>query len=323
MVAWQASGNKSGQWPAVPEIHQAMPSRLLPRNTALRAGLFMVLAMGSFVANDTCVKIVGTSLPVGELMGLRGMMSVTIIAAIAFHQGVIAEAGQIATRPVLLRASLDLIATVAFVTALMHMQIANLTAILQAVPLAVALLSAAILGERVGVHRAAAIAAGFAGVLLIVRPSPQSFSTADGLALVVVFAVAARDLVTRRIPAKVPGPIVALANAGFVTAGGWAMGIYEDFIVPQAWQVGVLALASMFLTSGYLFMVATLRLGELSATAPFRYSILLFAIISGIVVFREFPDRIAVLGMILIVAAGLYAASREWRLRDSARKPAP
>ena len=75
--------------------------------------------------------------------------------------------------------------------------------------------------------------------------------------------------------------------------------------------MGLLALAACFLSSGYLFMVATLRLGELSGTAPFRYSIMVFAIASGILVFGEFPDWIAMLGMALIVATGLYAAHRE------------
>ena len=300
-----------------------MLQRLLPANPAIRAGLFMVLAMGSFVTNDTCVKIVGPTLPVGELIAIRGTMSMAIIAAIATRQGVIGDIGEIRNGPVLVRATLDLVATIAFITALMHMEIANLTAVMQAVPLAVALLSAAVLGEKVGIHRSLAIVAGFAGVLLIVRPSPQSFTAFDALALLIVFTVAARDLTTRKIPPKVPSLIVALANAGFVTAGGVLLGLYQGFVMPQAWQVATLAFASLFLASGYMFMVATLRLGELSITAPFRYSIMVFAIISGIVVFHEFPDRLSVLGMALIVSAGLYAAQREWRLRNTARMPAP
>ena len=91
--------------------------------------------------------------------------------------------------------------------------------------------------------------------------------------------------------------------------------------------MGLLALAACFLSSGYLFMVATMRLGEIAGTAPFRYSVMIFAILSGMLVFGEFPDRIAMLGMVLIVVSGLYAAHREAlrarMLSDSARKPAP
>ena len=89
-----------------------------------------------------------------------------------------------------------------------------------------------------------------------------------------------------------------------MAAGGAALALSQGLQWPEAWQVGLLALAACFLSSGYLFMVATLRLGELSGTAPFRYSIMVFAIASGILVFGEFPDWIATLGMALIVVSG-------------------
>jgi S-adenosylmethionine uptake transporter len=295
----------------------------LPGNMVLRAGLFMVLAMASFVTNDTMVKLVGTSLPVGEIIMVRGVMALLFIAAICAAQGVLGSIMELRSPHVISRATLDLIATILFIMSLMHMQIANLTAIMQAVPLAVALLSAAFLGEKVGWRRSTAIVLGFIGVLLIVRPAPSSFSLYDVFALLIVLAVAVRDIVTRRIPARVPTLIIALANAGFVTLGGALLCLYEGFIWPQAWQAGLLALAAVFLASGYMFMVATLRLGDLSATAPFRYSIMIFAIGSGIAVFGEFPDGLAIAGMALITATGLYAAHREARLKDSARTPAP
>ncbi len=305
----------------------------LPKNLALRAGLFMVLAMGSFVVNDTLIKLVGQGLPVGEIIMVRGVIAMLLLAYICYRQGVIADLPHISNRMVILRACLDLVSTIAFVTALMHMQIANLTAVMQAVPLAVALLSMIFLKERVGWRRMSAIVLGFIGVVMIVKPSVSSFNVYESLALLIVFAVAVRDLLTKRIPARIPTFVIALANAGFVTAGGVLLSLTQGFIMPDARQFILLALAAVFLASGYLFMVATLRLGELSGTAPFRYSIMIFAIISGIVVFGEFPDGIAIIGMVLIVATGLYAAHREAKLSaararaqglsDSARRPAP
>ncbi len=295
----------------------------LQENTALRAGVYMVLAMGSFVANDTLIKIVGQSLPVGEIIMLRGGMAMLIIAAICLHMGILGGIVQMRSNRVMIRATLDLIATVMFVTALMHMEIANITSIMQAVPLAVALMSMVFLKEHIGIRRGSAIVLGFIGVLMIVRPSPASFNVYDLLALLIVFAVAVRDLVTKRITSRVPTQIVALANAIFVTAGGSALCLWSGLIWPDARQFGLLALAAVFLSSGYLFMVATLRLGDLSGTAPFRYSIMVFAILSGVVVFGEIPDFTAMLGMVLIVATGLYAAHREAGLSDSAKTPAP
>jgi drug/metabolite transporter (DMT)-like permease len=295
----------------------------LPKNPALRAGLFMVLAMGSFVSNDTLIKVLGQSLPVGEIILVRGFIAFLLIGAICAWQGLLPEIPKIGNRHVTARNCMDLISTVAFVTALMHMQIANLTAVMQAVPLAVALLSMLFLKEQVGWRRMTAIILGFIGVVMIVKPSVSSFSVYEALALLIVFCVAVRDLLTKYIPARIPTFVIALGNAGFVTAGGAVLCVFQGVILPDARQFLLLTLAAVFLASGYMFMVATLRLGDLSGTAPFRYSIMVFAIISGIAVFHEFPDWIATLGMALIVGSGLYAAHREARINDSARRPAP
>ena len=301
----------------------------LPQNTALRAGLFMVLAMGSFVSNDTIVKILGAHLPVGEIIALRGMMAMLFIGGICLRQGLLPEFPKLLQRNVLARSSFDVIATIAFVTALMHMPIANLTAVMQAVPLAVALLSMVLLREKVGWQRMAAIIAGFIGVLMIVKPSVNHAGIYELLTLLIVLSVALRDISTKRIPSRIPTFLVALGNAGFVTAGGLALAAFQGMVKPEPWELALLALAAACLSSGYLFMVATLRLGELSGTAPFRYSVMVFAIISGVVVFGQFPDSIAMLGMALVVAAGLYAARREAKqaarpaFSDNARTTVP
>ena len=294
-----------------------------PANDAIRAGLFMVLAMASFVINDSFVKLVGQSLPVGEIIAIRGAMSACFIAAICQRKGVLGSSPLIFSRNVLIRAMLDLVGTLLFITALMHMQIANLTATMQAVPLAVTVLSVVFLKEKVGWRRTLAILIGFIGVLLIVKPAPQSFTIYEAFALTIVLSLAVRDIITRRIPAKVPTLIVALANAVFVTAGGVLLALTQEFVVPEFWQIGFLACAAVFLGTGYMFMVATLRLGELSATAPYRYSIVLFAILSGVAVFGEYPDGLAYAGMALVVVTGLYAAHREARLKDISRTQSP
>ena len=292
------------------------PPSQLPQDT-FKAGLFMVLAMASFVTNDSFVKLIGTSLPVGEIVAIRGALAACFIAVMCAWQGVLAEAPLMFGRSVAIRALLDLVGTLLFITALMHMEIANLTAILQAVPLAVAVFSVVFLKEKIGWRRSLAILLGFIGVMLIVRPAPQTFSVYEALALTIVFSLAIRDIITRGIPARVPTLIIALANALFVTVGGIVLGLFEDFVPPQTWQLAYLVIASLFLGVGYVFMVATLRIGDLSATAPFRYTIVLFAILSGVMVFGEFPDAYAYSGMALIVATGLYAAHREAKLKGA------
>ena len=282
-----------------------------PQTQPLRAGLYMVIAMACFILNDSCIKTIGTTLPLGEIISIRGVLSVLVIAAICVQQGILGSVPLLFAPNVLARSLLDVLGTFLFLTALMHMPIANLTAILQSVPLAVLLVSVIFLKEKVGLRRTTAILAGFIGVLMIVQPSPSTFTIYEVLALGIVFVLAFRDLITKRIPAHIPTFIIALANACFVALGGVAYGFYQGFQNVAFWQFGLLCAAAILLATGYMFMIATLRLGDLSATAPFRYSNVLFAIILGMAVFNEFPDAVSYVGMVLIIAAGIYAAHRE------------
>ena len=292
---------------------------LTPTQDSLRAGLFMVASAASFVTNDTFVKLLGGSVPVGEIIAVRGVMSAALLGAVCIRKGLFLATPSILSPSVLARSAFDLFATFLFITALIHMPIANLTSIIQTVPLAVIVMAFMFLGERVGWRRLSAVIAGFIGVLLIARPAPQSFTIYDGLALVIVFTAAIRDIITRRIPASIPSLIVAFANALLVTAGGFVFGLFEGFVPLEPWQFGCLAVASLFLGLGYAFIVMTLRLGEISVSAPFRYVNVVFSIFSGALVFGEYPDVAALAGMALIVASGLYTIHRDRMLKGIAR----
>jgi drug/metabolite transporter (DMT)-like permease len=277
----------------------------------------MVAALGCFVLNDTCIKLIGTTLPLGEIMAVRGGFSVTLIAAVCSYQGVLRKAYHAFTPSVLIRSGLDVCSTFLFLICLLHMPIANLTAITQTVPLAVVVLSIAFLKERVGWRRGLAIALGFTGVLFIVRPSPQNVTFYELLAMGMVIVLAFRDLMTKRIPSHVPTLLIALANSGLVMLGGATLVLWQGFHVPQLWQVVFLATSSALLSAGYLLIIIAMRLGDLSATAPFRYVNILITIIIGIVIFAEYPDGFAYVGMLLVIIAGLYAAQREAKLRGT------
>jgi S-adenosylmethionine uptake transporter len=201
----------------------------------------------------------------------------------------------------------------------MHMPIANLTSIVQAVPLVVLALAAIWLKEKVGWRRSTAVLVGLVGVIMIVRPTPETFTIYEAFALAIVLALAVRDILTRRIPHQIPSLIIALANALFVTIGGLGLALFEGWREPLPWHYLYIAASAFFLAIGYMLMVTTLRLADLSATAPFRYSIVLISLVSGVVVFGEIPDPLAICGMTLIVASGLYAIHRETRLRNIAR----
>lgn len=290
---------------------------------AFKAGLYMLLAMASFTAGDTMTKLLAGQLPVGEIILIRGMVATTIIVVVCIKQGVLMHAAQAFKRTILARSLSDMAGTLLFITALMHMPIANLTAIMQAVPLLVIAFAALFLGEKVGLHRTLAILVGLTGVLFIVKPSPSSFTFYDGLSLGLIVAVALRDIITRKLTIDVPTMIVALGNSVIVMLSGLALYPFEEWIVPTPHHLLILFCGGVFLTIGYVSMVLTIRMGDIASTAIYRYSVVLFALISGVFVFGELPDRWVFLGIALIVASGIYALLREMKISRNARTQSP
>jgi len=206
-------------------------------------------------------------------------------------------------------------ATFCFLTALYHMPLANLTAILQALPLTVALAAALVLGEPLGWRRMLAIAIGFCGVLLIVRPGAEGFSIYSVYALASVGFVTVRDLTVRRLSPAVPSLSVALINAVVVTcAGGLASGV-QGWGALEPWHLGLLALASFFIIGGYLASVMVMRVGEISFVAPFRYTGLIWALALGYLAFGDWPRPLTLLGAAIVVAMGMFTLYREAQQR--------
>ena len=281
------------------------------QNHTLRAGLYMVITTACFVVGDTCIKLIGTTLPLAQVICLIGVVSSLFLFLVCGQQGILKDVPLLFTRTVLLRSLFDTMATFMFISALMHMPLANLSSVMQSVPLVVVAVGVIFLGEKAGLSRIAAVIAGFVGVLLIVKPSPQTITIYEFFAVGAVIVVAFRDLVTKRIPAHVPLLVIALANAVFISVSGFGVGLVQGFKTVETWQLALLLGAGLMVTISYFFIVATVRLGDLSATAPFRYSEVVFAIIAGILVFGEYPDAISYLGMALVIGAGLFAAHRE------------
>ncbi|MGE0005310.1 MAG: DMT family transporter [Parvibaculaceae bacterium] len=282
-----------------------------PAPTAFKAGLVMILAMASFTAGDTTTKLMAGEVPVGQIIFCRGIVATSLTALLAGRA--LAQAGLVLQKGVLVRSLSDVTGTIFFITALMHMPIANLNAVMQAVPLLVTGFAAMFLGETVGWRRTAAILIGLSGVLLVVKPSPTNFTIYDGLSLGLIMAIALRDIFTRRLNFGVPTRIIVFANALFVMLSGLLLYPFEEWVALTPRHLILLACGGTLLTLGYVCMVTTVRMGDISTTAIYRYTVVLFALLSGMLVFGEFPDRWAIAGIALIVASGIYAMLREIR----------
>jgi drug/metabolite transporter (DMT)-like permease len=277
-----------------------------------RGALIMALAMASFTANDALVKSVTPHMNTGQIMFVRGVMTTLMIYLVARHFGALRSLKSILRPLVLLRTLCEIVASLMFITALGKLDLANASAIMQSLPLAVTLGAAFFLSEPVGWRRWMAIAIGFVGVIIILRPGPEGFTIAALLALGSVFITASRDLLTRRMYADMPSLAITLFTALASTAfgalliaplGGWQ---------PMDWNVlGHIALASVFVLVGYQSIIIAMRAGEISFIAPFRYTSLLWALVIGILVFSEEPDVWTLSGAAIVMGSGLYTFYRE------------
>ncbi len=282
----------------------------------LRGTIYMCLSMMAFTVNDTFMKAVTKTLPLFQTITLRGLIAVVglgVIAALtgAFRQSLTRRDVKLVT----LRSLADVLATVFFLTALLHMPLANLSAIMQAMPLAVTLGAALLYKDQIGWRRMTAILAGFAGVLIIIRPGTTGFDRYALLGLASMVCVVARDLSVRPIQSHVPSVIVALGAAVAVTVMGVIGTLWEGWQsvnLPQS--LSILA-AGGFLILGYLSSVMAMRVGDIGVVAPFRYTSLLWAILLGWAAFGALPDQWTMVGSAIVVCAGIFSLLRERALK--------
>lgn len=281
-------------------------------NANTKAALFMMLSMAAFTLNDALVKVVGGDLPLFQVITLRGALASFLIFLLAYRLRAIRFRlpGQ-DWALIAARASMEAAATYFFLTALMNMPLANVTAVLQVLPLTVTLGAALVFREQVGWRRMVAIGLGFCGMLLIVRPGPDGFNVYALYALCAVLCVTMRDLVTRRMSAGVPSLTVTLVSSLAVLGFGGIMATQETWIPLDATQVILLVAAAIFIIGGYLFSILVMRAGDVSFSAPFRYTGLVWALVLGWLVFGDWPDQITLIGAGIVVASGLFALYRE------------
>jgi drug/metabolite transporter (DMT)-like permease len=284
----------------------------------IRGSLLMAVAMAGFTMNDAITKAVSSEMNFGQMMLVRGLVAVALIAALAVHQRAVRPLRTLMMKPVALRVVGEVGGTVSFMAAIVHLPLANTAAIFQALPLAVTLGAALMFGEPVGWRRWLAIAAGFVGVLVVVRPGLEGFNQFSLLALTAVVFCAVRDLATKQIPAKIPSLFITLVTTVTITITGAAIIVpLGGWMPPSPRALALLALAAVLLLIGYQCIIMALRSGDISAVAPFRYSALLWAMLLGYLVFGDVPDAMMVTGASIIVASGLYAFYRE-RIRHRA-----
>lgn len=282
----------------------------------------MVAGMALFVANDALMKLARAAFPPGQAVALRTCFAILIALAIVAILGDWRKLTSGLRLLPLLRGLVDAAAALCFIWALGVMPLANLTAISMVSPLLIVVLAVLLRLETVGWRRTAALAVGFLGVLVVIRPDAGGFNHAALLGLAAAGLTAVRDVLTRWISSDIPGSVIAVTTITMGGVASLALGTLE--VWQPAWRVETLylALAALLLASGSLCIIRAFRQTDVGVVAGYRYSVVVFAVILGYLIWGHTPDLVAFSGIALIVGSGLYTLHRQRVVRPaSSLKP--
>ena len=276
-------------------------------------GIAYMIAAGALVnTNDSVAKWLTADYPVGEIMCVRGLFILIPVTLFAGRFGgwnalrVRRPAGQ------LLRAVMQTASAAFFIAGLGFLPLADNIALTLAGPLFITALASPLLGERVGWRRWIAVGVGFAGIVLMFRPTGEAMRWAALLPVGAALAGAFRDIVTRRISTTESSISMLFHSTVFITLAGLSTALFGWRPLTVA-DVGLMALSGFLLGGAQYLMIEAFRHAEAAVVAPFRYFQMVWGVLLGFVVFGDLPDRWLVGGAALVIASGLYILHREAR----------
>lgn len=293
---------------------------MIPKEETLPAGpkfgwmygaVCMCGGIGILTVNDAIAKWLTEAYPVGQVIGVRGVLVLVLIYLFAASTGRRAQLRVTNWRLQLLRAAMIVLSTYCFIWALKLMAIADATAIAFAGPIATAALVVPFLGEFVGWRRWVAILVGFIGVLIMVKPTPETFSLAALLPLAATLCGSFRDIVTRKMHQTETSLSMLQVGVALVTLSGFASYFLGDWRPIAAGDILLFALSSIFVGAAQFLMIEAFRFSEAGFVTPFKYTGMVWAVLIGFIVWGDIPDVWILSGTVLVIGSGLYILHRE------------
>ena len=308
-----------------PAVDHAPPDALASPDEAKairqrRTGIVLMVASNGLLATgDATAKWLSTTYPVGEIIFLRGMIILALLLVLQSRSGLAKLRPRDLTGQ-LRRAVLFVLATFLMIWALSLLPLPTVSAISFASPIIVTALAPWLLGEIVGRQRWVVVVVGFVGVLLIVAPFGASWSLALLIPLGAAVAMALRDIATRQVVETETSESVVFVTVGATVAAA-APTLPFGFVAPSAWDWGLFLLLGSAQGCAYLMQVGAFRAAEATFLAPFKYSLLIWAIAVAFVVWGHIPDLAVLVGAGIIVGSGIVIWCREVGMRASRSLP--
>lgn len=281
----------------------------------MKGAALMTACVSAYVINDAFMKLLFSEIALFQAVFLRSIITVPpILIMVWITKVAIRNLSKQDKRLILVRVGAEIFTTITFLTALKHMPLANVTAILQALPLAITMAAALFLAEPIGWRRWSAILVGFVGVLIVVRPGLEGFNIYSLSAFMAIIFLTVREISTRKLTSEVPTITVVLSTAvgSSLFAGIMMIGSEWDTISAVSWLLILGAAVAVLIAT--LLSVMAMRIGDIGFVSPFRYTSMLGAIGLGILMFGDWPDQPTLVGTVIIVSTGIYTFHREQKV---------
>ena len=281
----------------------------------MKGAALMTACVSAYVINDAFMKLLFSEIALFQAVFLRSIITVPPILIMVWITKVAIRNLSIQDkRLILVRVGAEIFTTITFLTALKHMPLANVTAILQALPSAITMAAALFLAEPIGWRRWSAILVGFVGVLIVVRPGLEGFNIYSLSAFMAIIFLTVREISTRKLTSEVPTITVVLSTAvgSSLFAGIMMIGSEWDTISAVSWLLILGAAVAVLIAT--LLSVMAMRIGDIGFVSPFRYTSMLGAIGLGILMFGDWPDQPTLVGTVIIVSTGIYTFHREQKV---------
>jgi len=295
-------------------------------------GILCVLGAGAtFSSSDMLIKTLSGVYPLHQIVLIRAIVALLIILGIFMPlEGGFKNLRSERWRLHLFRGLCVVVANMAFFVGIAAMPLGEATAIFFVAPLFITALSVPFLGERVGIRRWISVAAGLVGVVVIMRPGTEAFRYAAMAPVLAAFAYAAMQITARKLGVterastmafyvQITFLLVCTASGLFAGDGRFAEGVdnptllflLRAWIVPAQSDSAVMIVIGILSAFGAYLISQGYRIAEATTVAPFEYIALPMAIFWGVIIFDEWPDTVAFIGIGLIFSSGLYAFWRE------------
>ena len=287
----------------------------------LKSIILMIIGMGCLTLCDLLIKIASQTLPLGQVMIVFGVGSITVFLCLMRIKGESVRLSPFTNSAVVLRNIGDLIAINGMCLALVFVPISTIGAVIQTVPLMVTAAAALFLGERVGTRRWLAIVIGFLGTIFVIQPGAANFDITTTFVLIAAVGMALRDITTKLVRENFSTLLLSsYTSVLFIISGSFLLFISGGVSIPDIGMMAMLAAMVASGSLGFFFTTKAVRLGDVSVVIPFRYTRILFSLAAGTLILGEQVNAIMLFGSALTILSGLYIWRREIVIQNQNRR---